>query len=75
MAKIYVYAHDRIWKDWVCCECKDWDEAEMVFNKWSSFKDRTRVEMSEKEYPRKSSGVRYKVTDDGSIVLKRPIAV
>lgn len=39
----YVYAYDKIWKDWMCCECSTYEEAMFVRDKWESFSDRNRV--------------------------------
>ena len=66
----YVYAYDKIWKDWMCCECMTHREALMVRDKWESFTDRNRVEISDTLYTRRKATM-YEVSETGWIRLKR----
>ena len=69
-ARYYVYAYDKAWKDWVCCECKTFHEAEMVRDKWESFTDRNKVDIEFTLRPR-TKATMYRVSEYGTIVLKK----
>jgi hypothetical protein len=66
----YVYAYDKIWKDWICCECKRHVEALRVQAKWESFSDRRSVTIEDCLYTRRKATM-YEVSEDGSIILKK----
>lgn len=71
-SRFYVYAYDKIWKDWICCECKNVREAITVKNKWEGFKDRKNVEIETFINPRRNPTM-YEVTENGTIVLKKSV--
>ena len=63
----YVYAYDKIWKDWMCCECSTYEEAKFVRDKWESFSDRNRVTIENGLRKRRAS---MYVIEDGWISKK-----
>lgn len=66
----YVYAYDKIWKDWMCCECRTHRDALRVRDKWESFSDRRSVTIEDCLYTRRKATM-YEVAGDGSIIRKR----
>ena len=69
-SRYYVFAYDKVWKDWICCECKTVQEAIRVRSKWLCFKDRKNVEIETFINPRRKPTM-YEVTENGTIVLKK----
>lgn len=66
----YVYAYDKIWKDWICCECKSIREAIYVKTKWEGFKDRKNVGIETFINPSRKATM-YEVRETGWIGLKK----